>query len=590
MRLTLPLPIRNRINWKTGSLVLWAGLLVLIARPVPSTLPTINHEAPRVSLEVTSRPLLPSTRCSSQFVTHKLDFSTGTRLREIGTYISNGAGVAVNDLDADGDLDLVFASVDAQSAILWNQGNLKFEEERIDDKFTRGVAIVDVDGDGWLDLVFTHRGLEPPSFWHNRSQDKETRRQGDKETEVISSLSPSLPLSPSIFVRTPLPGVVHYAYAMGWADLDGDGALDLVTGSYGAELKQHGIKEPEKEAKAGIVLYLRRGEHYDAYKLDTRSEALSIGLVDLDGDQRLDIWVANDFSLQDLVWVGDGKGWKPATPFKRTSHSTMSIDWGDLGNNGRLALFTTDMNPYNIAPETMAQWLPMMAKMGEHRAAGDPQIMANVLQLRNRRGQWVEQANALGVSATGWSWAGRFGDLDNDGHLDLYVVNGMIANDMFGHLTNGELIEENQAFRNQGDGTFTRAAQWNLASTASGRGMVMADMDGDSDLDIVVNNLRGLAELHENQLCTGSNLQVELRWSGSSNPFAIGAQVMLHTSAGILRRDVRASGGYLSGDAARVHFGLPTDVTLERLEIIWPDGGRSSLHEVAARSVLLVVR
>ena len=110
-------------------------------------------------------------------MTHKLPFATGTRLREIGTYVSNGAGVAVNDLDGDGDLDLVFASVDGQNTILWNEGQgkdgLQLTEEELDDRFGRGVAVVDVDGDGRLDIVFTHRGVEPISFWHNTGNSQE---------------------------------------------------------------------------------------------------------------------------------------------------------------------------------------------------------------------------------------------------------------------------------------------------------------------------------------------------------------------------------------------------------------------------------
>ena len=128
--------------------------------------------------------------------------------------------------------------------------------------------------------------------------------------------------------------------------------------------------------------------------------------------------------------------------------------------------------------------------------------MANVLQVRDGGGRWENQATRRGVDATGWSWSARFGDLDQDGYLDLYVVNGMIATDLFGHLANGELVEENQAFRNRGDGSFQPAPEWQLGSTASGRGMLMADLDDDGDLDIVVNNLRGFAQLFENQLCT----------------------------------------------------------------------------------------
>jgi hypothetical protein len=533
-----------------------------------------------------------ASTCTGAFVTHRLPFATGTRLREIGTYISNGAGVAANDLDADGDLDLVFASIDGANTILWNEGRrgdtLEFTPEELDDRFSRAVAVVDADGDGLLDITFTHRGLDSLSYWRNT---------GDAAQR---------------FVRADLPGVDGFAYAMAWGDLDLDGDLDLVTGSYAAELKQHGIANPAEDPRAGVALYTRQGEGFTRQQLDPHAETLSIGVLDLDGDARPEIWVANDFAARDAVWQRHEGAWVQTEPFAATSHSTMSTEWGDLGNDGRLALFSTDMNPYDIAPQTLAKWLPMMKQLGEWRAANDPQLMANVLLVTDSAGStpgpeaaaqvsWHDIATARGVSATGWSWAGRFGDLDRDGLLDLYVVNGMIAADMFGYLPNHELVEENQAFQNRG-GTFVPAPAWQLGSTASGRGMVMADLDADGDLDIVVNNLRGFAQWFENRLCGGQGLEVILQQPPSTaqeagtaptigaNTGAIGAVARLITDRGVQRRDLRASGGYLSGDPLRLYFGLPPGAAAQALEITWPDGAVSRVANVAAGTQMVVTR
>jgi hypothetical protein len=380
---------------------------------------------------------------------------------------------------------------------------------------------------------------------------------------------------------------------MAWGDIDRDGDLDLVTGSYAAELKQHGIKDPAQDPRAGLVLYERQGDSFVPHRLDPNAETLSIALLDLDSDGQNEIWAANDFAERDQVWERSGQVWTRTEPFAATSHSTMSTEWGDLGNDGRLALFSTDMNPYDISPQTLAQWLPMMNQMGEHREANDPQLMANVLLIPSgteRDHNWQDAATARGVSASGWSWAGRFGDLDRDGFLDLYIVNGMIAADMFGYLPNHELVEENQAFRNRGDGSFAEAPAWQLGSTASGRGMVMADLDGDGDLDIVVNNLRGFAQWFENRLCGGSAVEVMLEQSHSGNRHAIGAVVHLQTDKGVQRRDVRASGGYLSGDPQRLHFGLADGTKPRSLEITWPDGAVSRIDGPAAGTQMVITR
>jgi len=161
---------------------------------------------------------------------------------------------------------------------------------------------------------------------------------------------------------------------------------------------------------------------------------------------------------------------------------------------------------------------------------------------------------------------------------------------MFGHLPRHELLEKNQAFRNIHGAAFVPAPQWALDSRYSGRGSVLADFDLDGDLDIAVNNLRGPAQLFENRLCTGDSLQVELRAPHSANSQAIGARLELVTDMGVLTRDVRAASGYLSGDSPRTHFGFPPGTTVERLEIYWPDGARTTLETPAINSLLTIER
>lgn len=558
------------IHYNTfGRIILLLVLLIPSCRRIDEPSASQSRTATRIVPASVSRvKLAPRAACEGRFLAHKLDITAGMRMREIRTYASNGSGVAAGDLDGDGNVDLVFASVDRESTILWNRGSLEFTPEALDDSFTRAVNVVDVDGDGRLDIVFTHRGVDGVSYWHN---------QGARSTG-------------SRFVREPLQGVDHYAYAMAWSDLNGDGALDLVTGAYDVELKSHGVPEADIRERGGVVLYEQRDGHFAARQLTARSEALAIGLVDLDGDGRRDIWAANDFALPDATWLRRGDRWESAQPFRQTSYSTMSIDWGDLANDGRQALFTTDMNPGDISPSILADWLPVLSALEEKHGPNDPQIMANTLQIQGGDGGWRNEAARRGVDATGWSWSGKLGDLDDDGFLDLYVVNGMIAQNLFGHLPQGELVEQNQAFHNRGDGNFLLAPEWKLASTASGRGMLMVDLNNDGALDIVVSNLRGQAQLFENRLCAGDGLEVDVDWPTSRNSRAIGAELELHTSNGVLRRDVRSASGYLSGDPARVHFGFPHGTKLEELIVRFPDGTATRTDALEPQTLLRVTR
>ena len=251
---------------------------------------------------------------------------------------------------------------------------------------------MDVDGDGQQDIVFT-TGAAAPTVLQN---------QGDRS-----------------FQFTPLHGVDRVTYAMNWNDLDGDGDLDLVTGAYDAGRMLESNSNALFGASPGVNVYRHDGELWQGTQLTTTAQALAIGLWDLNGDQRPDIWIGNDFDEPDQVWLQTSAGgWQPAAPFAQTSHSTMGIEYGDLDGNGSGEFFTTDMKPYNQATRTLAEWLPLMQASQQKRRADDKQPMENVLQVWTGD-RYQNQAYDRNIDASGWSWAAKFGDLDTDGDLDL---------------------------------------------------------------------------------------------------------------------------------------------------------------------------
>lgn len=499
--------------------------------------------------------------CSGQFVRHDLDHVTtvpgGDKVR---MFEANGGGVGLHDLDNDDDLDIVLANHAGLNTILWNEGNLTFRTERMAHGESRAVTIVDVDGDSWQDIVFS-RTKSAPAYWRNDGT-------GHFEQEFLEAVGKPL-------------------YVINWGDLDDDGDLDLVGATYDASLLADFGREFLASGNGGVYYYENDDSFFRLTSLATRAQALALILVDLNQDNHLDIWVGNDFDVPDQTWYWSEAGWQFVQPFSATSHSTMSLDFGDVNNDGIPELFSTDMRPYADDRKTRAAWYPIIGAQNYRFPPGDPQVAANVLQ---SIGEFVDIAGLAGVAASGWSWAGKFGDLNQDGWLDLYVVNGFMEETVFFHLPGHELVEENQVFRNIGNRQFVRAPEWGLGSLRSGRGMSMADLDDDGDLDIVVNNLRGAAELFENQLCEGNSLQVDLFWPGSDNHRAIGATLTLHSDDGVYCRDVRTASGYLSGDPARIHFGIPDGAQLEWLDIRWPDGAVSRVAVPPLNVLLKITR
>ena len=520
--------------------------------------PPFVASAPAPPYTVTG--LAEPAACDGGFAAIDLDH----RIEWLGGRITNfdtiGSGLAVGDLDNDGDLDLVLANLARPSTVYWNDGGLRFRPEPLATGAARAVNAIDFDGDGWLDLAFTHPGA-PPSLWLSLGAAGPDAAAYDR------------------FHRVARLGAGYIANAMGWGDLDGDGDLDLVTGSYNSELPDLG---DGFAIGGGVAYYEQRDGSLHLTLLGKTAEALAVLLTDLNGDLLPDIIVGNDYDHPDQVFLrapDADTGWRAAAPFRATATNTMSYDAGDIDNDGREELFVADMKPYRRDPEVTYAW----ERITILPPPDDVQANENVLLLPEAdagAGADVAFDNAAperGVDATGWTWSAKFGDLDSDGFLDLYAVNGMIDALVFGHLPDDELVEQNQALRNRGDGSFAPAPEWRLGSERSGRGMSMADLDGDGDLDVVVSNMREPSQVFENRVCGGANLLVDLRQPGTGNTHAIGAQVRLVGESGgaplHLVREVRSQSGYFSGDPSRLHFGVPHGATLTR-----PLAGRHPLH------------
>ena len=503
--------------------------------------------------------------CSGAFVPHELAHVTLGRGVITAMSDGTGSGVLVEDMDDDGLIDIVLPNLAGETSILWNEGGLVFDRQPLISGRFRQALAADVDADGDRDLVLT-TGIGPPV--------------------VLSAVDGA----PRHYQRRELrTAAIAYSAAVG--DLAGDGTLRLATGSYNAELTQN--RDPRVLTGNGVGAAVHRLEAGQGSAspvvselLTDQAQALVTLVVDLDDDGRQDVMVGNDLGTPDMVWLGAGGGrLVEAVPFDTTTLSTMSIDVVDFDNDGDSDVIATDMAP--MAGEDPTPWERVMPDV-EAARVDDVQDPFNKLQVRDGDG-YDDRAVDLGFAATGWSWSGVAGDLDNDGLLDLYVVNGMQAVAVFPDLPDGALVEANQAFRNTGD-DLVPAPQWGLGDTAGGRGMAQADLDADGDLDVVVNNLGSPAKLFENDLCGGAALVVDPVWLGVQNRDALGVTIEVTAGDRVLRRQLASARGYLSSPPTEAHFGLgdhdrPVDVT-----ITWPDGATTDLAEVEVGRRLTVER
>ena len=213
---------------------------------------------------------------------------------------------------------------------------------------------------------------------------------------------------------------------------------------------------------------------------------------------------------------------------------------------------------------------PSRHPLAEEIALSHPQILrANVL-LEQQGTVYADTAAAHGLEVGGWSWDTKLADFDQDGWLDLYIVNGT--------WVPNEVSPSNLFFHNMGDGTFREASgEMGLEDYLMTAAASQFDMDGDGDLDLVTHPVNGPLVLFRNN-SQGRGLVFELQ-DLRGNRKAIGARLTLEMADGSRQtREIQLGGGFMSFDAPRVHFGLGETGEVQGLRIRWPDGEETHLQ------------
>ena len=360
-------------------------------------------------------PISTETSCAGVFVAQPLPHTVEPVPNLPMPFDSNGAGVAIADLDGDGWLDVVLGGLHGPATVLWNRGGPggpAFDAVALELVGARAVAIVDVDGDGHQDIVATRTDERPR--WLRGSGGRAFRIVDDEQ-----------------FIAR------HPIYSMAWGDLDGDRDLDVVGATYDAELERYEAMEAYRNfvktnvssartRQRGVWYYenlgprdrrspFEQGEfQFRAQRLAEGAMALAIVLTDVDGDALSDIVVGNDYDIPDNVFLRTPdptrphrSWWRPGSPFPVTTRNTMGFATGDVDNDGRIELFAVDMSPYRSGPDIDEAWGPLLQPGGAATPVGDGvQAAANVLQTRQEDGSYVDTAARSGSPPP--AGAGRF--------------------------------------------------------------------------------------------------------------------------------------------------------------------------------------
>jgi enediyne biosynthesis protein E4 len=490
-----------------------------------------------------------------------------------------GSGAAFFDDDGDGDPDLYLVnggllpgyqgSGDHRSRLYQNRGDGTFTDgtDRAgvgDPGYGHGCAVGDYDNDGDLDLYVTVFG--PNVLFQNR---------GDGTfTNVAREAGVDDP---------------HWSSSCAFADYDLDGDLDLYVVNYlEIDLKDNpwcGLKDKEIRAYCepnrfpGQPDTLYRNEGGGKFTDVTRAagvynpEGKGLGVVwgDYDNDGRPDIFVAND-STDNFLYHNRGDGTFEevglsagvAVSEQGAAQNGMGTAFADWNDDGWLDLIVT-----NFADQS------------------------NSLHRNDRNGFFTDVTNESKtgqVSFPYMGWGVEFLDYDNDTYLDFIVANGHLQDNLEALGQKGTYRQRCLFFRNDRDGTFSEIARDlgpDMCAEGVGRGLALADIDRDGDVDILVTNSNGRPRLLRND---GGNrnhwLALRLFRAGAGD--GIGARVTVRVGGRSLRRDVRSGSGFLSQSDFKVVVGLGGEKTADEVEIRWPTGRIQLLKKVAAGQTILL--
>jgi len=554
----------------------------------------------------------------------------------VNEYTYMGGGVGVGDFNNDGLQDIFFAGNQVSSKLYINKGGMRFED--ITQKaglattaWCTGVSVIDINNDGWPDIYVCVSGRVPGAKRKNLLFINQHNLTFKEEADEYGLADTS------------------YSTQAVFFDYDKDGRLDMYLLNHTLnDDRPNDIRDRkvDSNAVAGDKLYHNEGTptgmNHPVFK-DVSKKAgiiedgngLGVVVSDFNGDGYPDIYVANDYIRNDLLWLNNKNGTFSnciASSLKHQSYSSMGTDAADLNNDNLPDIITLDMQPeMNERKKMMYSFLSEQRRQFEIQKGYEPQYIHNMLQLNNgvrhvnNRDEpfFSEIGYMAGIAETDWSWSVLMADLDNDGWKDIHITNGLgrdptnidfleykynavqqsgIPESNAGqrrtfmdHLTAlGGVQLRNYLYHNKGGISFEDISKdAGIDQLSISNGAVYADLDNDGDLDIITNNINGNAFIMQNDLISAGdtgkrNNYLTVKLNGDTfNKDGIGATVYAYSKGLAQMVEQYPVRGYLSTVDNRLHFGFGGSAA-DSLKIVWPDRKMQVIAAPALNKIMQV--
>jgi enediyne biosynthesis protein E4 len=547
-------------------------------------------------------------------------------------YLYNGGGVGVGDFNNDGFEDLFFSANQSGCHLYLNKGKFQFDDITaksgiVAPDWNTGVSVTDINQDGLPDIYLctAHPKMDkhaPNRLFLNLGMDA-LGNVHFKEVAAEVGLADE-----------------GYSSQAAFFDYDNDGDLDCYILTNALESTNRSLPAGQKKDGSGKStdrLYRNDGAgtgalpHFTNVSAEagilTEGWGLGIGIADINEDGWLDIYCANDFQSNDLLWINNRHGGftnEIAQYLKHQSSNSMGMDIADINNDGLPDIVNLDMMPEDNFRQKMLFSKPNYDLFSlQLEKKYQPQYVRNSLQLNRGKGSgnhpvFSEIGYYAGIYATDWSWAPLLADFDDDGYRDLFVSNGYpkdvsnldfssySAQSILGMSENQHELNRQRAkkmekllgvkkpnwlFRNNGQLQFNDvSAQWGISLPSFSNGAAYADLDNDGDLDLVVNNINNEAFVYQNnQPDSMHNAFLNINLQGNSpNRNGYGAVVKIYYKDGIQTVQHSPFRGFMSSVDQNLHFGLGKTTGIDSLTVQWQAGGRQRIVQPAINQKITI--